>query len=86
MKQFDIDATESKVPRQFDATGREIKAGDIVLKAMSSTEIVKAVVVKVCKVVVKIETIEFSTQKRGWDLQSWGSALYILERDEENNI
>jgi hypothetical protein len=85
MKQFDID-DKSQTPIQLDATGREIKVGDIVLKAYSSTEIVKAVVIKVCKQVVKLEVISFEAGKRTWSLQSWGSALYILERNEKNNI
>ena len=98
MTKFDEDSTLKEKLVFRDSGGQIIKVGDEALLALSSTRIALVTVLKVCNTVVKVEH-KTDTKPDGcrpddpggywnynWKSQVWPSALYILKRDEENNI
>lgn len=86
MKQFDEEVVKEKYFQQ-DILGRKIEVGDIVLKAVSGTKMDIARVDKVCSTIVKLTIIQSpDVSRKGYSYWSCSSALYILEKNEKNNI
>lgn len=97
MNKFDFEDKKQRLEHR-DSGGQIIKVGDIALYSISSTRMALVNVTKLCPTVIKIHhkandipkgfnnTDASDRKDRSWDAQVWSSALYILKRDEENNI